>query len=177
MAGWWRRLLGWFIDGIVTTAPVYVIQIVLGAVALSGPGALGGLGDESKANVATRVIVNVVFAALDVAYPVIMLSRSSRTLGMMALRMRAVDLVSGGPLVPAQVWRRTATFFALVQVPFEVGFVANLHNHNVHHPVALMSVMTPVSFLLMAIAALWAVRSSRNQTIQDKVASTLVVMS
>ena len=93
---------------------------------------------------------------------------------MMAVGVRAVDRVSGAPLTSGQAARRVLAFFVIVSLWAQIAIVIGFRHVYGPVPVAEL-VFRLVAFGALITTALWPVGSSVNQTLQDKVAGTVVI--
>ena len=171
LAGWWLRFGGYLIDGIIVGVPSFVVGFLIGLTQRNNtiPGFTGYRvgGAAQAAIVITSVLITL-------GYPYLLLRYKAQTVGMMAVGVRAVDRVSGMPLSSRQAGRRVLAFFVIVELWEQISAVIGYHH--LYGPVPVGEVL----FRLLAIAALittalWPLGNPVNQTLQDKVAETVVV--
>jgi uncharacterized RDD family membrane protein YckC len=171
LAGWWLRFGGYVIDGIIIGVPSFVIGLLIGLTQRNNtvPGFTGyriGAGAQAAIVITTLVIT--------LGYPFLLLRYKGQTVGMMAVGVRAVDRISGVPLSSRQAGRRVLAFFVIVELWEQISAIIGYHH--LYGPVPVGEVL----FRLLAIAALiatalWPLGNPVNQTLQDKVAGTVVV--
>jgi uncharacterized RDD family membrane protein YckC len=176
LASWWRRVGGFLLDDLILAVPGVVLQAIVGSALYSSPVAFGLYVGHPTASSAVRIVLNVVIVVINLAYPVWLLGHKGQTIGMRAVSIRAVDRKSGEALTRTQVRKRVAAFFFLVTVWYEIGFFFDL-GHVVHHTSPVSAVMMLSGGTFSLITYLWPLGNPLNQTLQDKYADTVVVLT
>lgn len=97
--------------------------------------------------VGVGIVVQVLYAGLLISL------WGGQTVGMRLLRLRCVDAETWGPVAPGQAWVRSVSAQAMAALKY-AAFILTL---------------------VEAADLLWPVFDSRNQTLHDKVAKTVVV--
>jgi uncharacterized RDD family membrane protein YckC len=171
LAGWWLRFGGYVIDGIIVAVPSFVIGVLIGLTQRHNtiPGFTG-----YRISAAAQAAIVITTLLITLGYPYLLLRHKGQTVGMMAVGVRAVDRVSGAPLSSGQAARRVLAFFVIVELWEQIA--ALIGYHHLYGPVPAGEVL----FRLLAVAALittalWPLGNPVNQTLQDKVAETVVV--
>lgn len=148
LASYGRRVGGWLID--------WVLVGVVSSVVLLPAGGFFHTTSTSDANGLTTQQTSigisgwgfVISAVLVVGYGTVMCgSRRGQTVGMMAVGVRAVDPLVGGPIGYGRAFGRAALEYALAVL----------------------------LFIPWVIDMLWPLWDSRNQTLHDKASRTIVV--
>ena len=175
LSGWWRRAGGWILDIIIVEAFLLLINVLVGSVFYSGLSAFVSLHHLPTAPSAARIAVNLFGVLVGIAYPVILLGRRGQTFGMMAVRVVAIDR-EGGKLARQQVWKRTIVLFLFVNLWTEIAFFIDLaaHSSGEHHAPG-WSLVTLIGVAMALVTYLWPLGSPLNQTLQDKLANSVVV--
>jgi uncharacterized RDD family membrane protein YckC len=171
LAGWWPRFGGYVIDVIIVGVPSFVIGVLIGLTQRNNtiPGFTG-----YRVDAAAQAAIVITTLVITLGYPYLLLRYKGQTVGMMAVGVRAVDRVSGAPLSSGQAGRRVLAFFVIVELWEQIS--ALIGYHHLYGPVPAGEVL----FRLLAVAALittalWPLGNPVNQTLQDKVAQTVVV--
>jgi uncharacterized RDD family membrane protein YckC len=171
LGGWWLRFGGYVIDAIIIGVPSFVIGLLIGLTQRNNtiPGFTG-----YRVGAAAQVAIVITTLVITLGYPYLLLRYKGQTVGMMAVGVRAVDRVSGAPLSSGQAGRRVLAFFVIVELWEQISELIGYHH--LYGPVPVEEVL----FRLLAIAALittalWPLGNPVNQTLQDKVAKTVVV--
>jgi uncharacterized RDD family membrane protein YckC len=159
------------IDGIIIGIPSFVIGFLIGVTQRNNtiPGTVGGHLD-------TAAQVGIVITTLLIAlgYPYLLLRHNGQTVGMMAVGVRAVDRTSGVPLSSGQAARRVLAFFVIFDLSAQISAIIG-YSH-VYGPTPIgESIFRLLSFAALITTALWPLGNPVNQTLQDKVADTVVV--
>jgi uncharacterized RDD family membrane protein YckC len=175
LASWWRRAAGLMIDGVIVYVVASVVQVASGLIFSSSAWAFGLYGHQATLSPGVRVGVTILIAVSNLVYAAVFLGHWGQTLGMMAVRARALDLQSGGPLPRAKAWLRQATIFALGSPWTTAAFAmdAYIHHTKKDPPGTLIAV---VGVILTGVAYLWPLGNAANQTLQDKAAGSVVVL-
>lgn len=178
LAGWWRRAGGLLLDGLIIGVPGAIAGFAVGyhavrSGAVTGPGFSGFSTTTTSSGI---VAVSVLTALAGVAYAGILIGARGQTVGMMAVGVRAVDLHSGGPLGYASSWRRAGVAFALVGLAGVIESFVRLTGSSTGQTTAI--VLLGVASLAGKLTTyLWPLGSARNQTLQDKAVSSVVVLA
>jgi uncharacterized RDD family membrane protein YckC len=175
LASWWRRAVGLLIDGLILYIVTVALQMAVGVIFSSGPLAFGIFGHPTSLSPTSRVIFTSAASLGGLVYAAIFLTVWGQTLGMMAVHARAIDLRSGNPLTPSQAWRRQAAVFFLVSTWSDAAFTMNSYSHHARNdpPGTLIQL---VGFALALATYLWPLGNSANQTLQDKVVGSMVIL-
>jgi uncharacterized RDD family membrane protein YckC len=153
-----------------------VIELVVSEVAYGKPGALGILSTHPTASPTARVIYTLLLAAAGVAYAGLLLGHRGQTVGMMVVGRQAVDQSIGRRLSKAQSWRRAITLYMITGVWSFAAFVSDLDRHTTHHVSLTTGLFELATLAFSLLTFLWPLGSSRNQTLQDKAAGSVVVL-
>ena len=172
LAGWWRRFGGYLIDLVIVDIGVFVLSRLIRSADIALRGPLSPRLHPMTAAAQAAVVLTSLLITL--GYPWVLLRRRGQTVGMTAAGVRAIDRVSGRPLTGPQTRRRMMAFFCLTllwqQIADVIGF------NNVIGPAPLsQSVFRLVAVAGLVVTALWPLGSGTRQTLQDKVAGTVVV--
>lgn len=166
LAGWWRRVGGSLIDGLILSIPMALVAAALSSFVFDGS---GGLALYSRANVASDLGGLVV----GVAYAWMMIGWRGQTVGMMAIGVRAVDAETGSPLGSRRALQRAAVAFVLTRLGWGVASLLTPDRHG--DEVTLFAVVCLLSVAGALTTYLWPLGSSTNQTLQDKAIGSVVV--
>jgi uncharacterized RDD family membrane protein YckC len=171
LAGWWLRFGGYVIDAIIIGVPSFVVGVLIGLTQRNNT-IEGFTGYRIDAAAQAAIVITTLLITL--GYPYLLLRYKGQTVGMMAVGVRAVDRVSGATLSHGQAGRRVLAFFFIVELWEQISAVIGYHH--LYGPTPAGEVL----FRLLAIAALittalWPLGNPVNQTLQDKVAETVVV--
>jgi uncharacterized RDD family membrane protein YckC len=175
------------LDGLIVGVPTFVLGLAIGSNHL-----LGHAGQQ-PVGVGTQVAAVTLGLVLALGYPFVFLRHGGRTVGMMAVGVRAVDRVTGGPLSTAQVVRRVLALFLLVELWSQIAAIIDFnwvvrttHSYtignmsvttsSVHYPWTYVVVLL-IEFAGTLTTSFWAVGNPVNQTLQDKAAGTIVIRS
>ena len=111
--------------------------------------------------VAGRVLGTVLSVVISASYVTLMLSRNGQTVGNMAASTRVVDARTGSGISPARALGRWSC-----DGIFSIGIL-----------IASINASGLVGLLVLPVLldALWPLWDSQNQTLHDKIASTLVL--
>ncbi len=156
-ASWGRRLLGYLADGVIIGVP----SLILSNLTPNRPG------------IVTAVRIFILLAS--VAYAAILISLHGRMLGMRICSLAVVDAKTKRPVDARAAWIRSAVATALVLPVFVLG-VYSLNqsaNWNVHHH-AIVTVVSVLQFAAF-LSFLWPLWDSKDQTWQDKAATSIVL--
>ena len=171
LAGWWLRFGGYVLDAIIVGVPSFVIGVLIGLTQRNNtiPGFTG-----YRIDAAAQAAIVITTLLITLGYPYLLLRYKGQTVGMMAVGVRAVDRTSGATLSHGQAGRRVLAFFFIVEVWEQIA--ALIGYHHLYGPTPVGAVL----FRLLAVAALittalWPLGNPVNQTLQDKVADTVVV--
>lgn len=158
LAGWWVRAGAFLIDAIIVGVPGYVLFRLL------------------RTSTTERVSVNVVVIVVEIAYGAILIGLHGRTLGMRRLALRAIKVATGNPLTKRAAWIRSIFTFMLLGLLTEILTIYGIvepagwssHHHNITNALTSAQGALWLTFLF----PIW---DSKNQTLQDKVAGSVVV--
>jgi uncharacterized RDD family membrane protein YckC len=171
LAGWWLRLGGYLIDAVIVDTPVFIASLVIVQSQPAGtiPGTTGRHLDA-----AAQAAVVIISVLITLGYPYFLLRYKGQTVGMLAVRVRAVDRTSGAFPTSAQAGRRVLTFFVLVTLWTQIAVLIEFHH--VFGPVpAAESIARVLTLAALVTTALWPLGNPVKQTLQDKAAGTVVV--
>jgi uncharacterized RDD family membrane protein YckC len=117
----------------------------------------------------------VVHLAVVVSYGAVLISRRGATVGMSAAKLVAVDSVSCRFLEPRRAWARSIAAFALTGLALDVVYVWGLKTS-----ASGIDRMITTGALLVTVAGYatyfyWAKWDALHQTLQDKVAHSIVL--
>jgi len=171
LSGWWRRALGLFLDGLILGVPFAIVELAIGVTHLD----VTANGQTYSTDAGGWLVFVIVLNALvQVAYGALLIGWRGQTVGMMAARIRAVDLHTAGPLGRTRALRRALVAFALTGLATLVSTLIKTGS-----PTSGTLVVAGLLSGLGAIAALttylWPLGSSRNQTLQDLAVGSVVV--
>jgi uncharacterized RDD family membrane protein YckC len=172
LSGWWRRFGAYVLDSIIVAVPALAIGAIVGSIALATPTAVTGQRTVSDGAQVALILTAVVLA---LAYPFLFLRYRGQTPGMMAFRIRAIDRVGGGPLTTAQTWRRVLALFFLVTIWAEIAAIIDFNTVGSSTPGSVT--LRLITFAGLVATALWPLGNPCNQTLQDKAADTIVVLT
>jgi len=171
LAGWWLRFGGYVIDGMIVAVPGFVIGVLIGLTQRNNtiPGFTGYRidGAAQAAIVITSVLITL-------GYPYLLLRYKGQTVGMMAVGVRAVDRTSGATLSHGQAGRRVLAFFVIFDLWQQIATLIGYHHLYGPTPVG-ETLFRLLAFAALITTALWPLGNPVNQTLQDKVADTVVV--
>jgi uncharacterized RDD family membrane protein YckC len=155
-AGYWWRVLGYVIDGIILSV---VVTFPLRAM-------------HSNAYATSIIAVAITFM-----YGTFLLARwNGQTLGMRVVRIRCVEAVSHAQLTLSQAARRTAIYCAFDLLGTIYHYTTYLHPtsqqkiENGHHAIIALLLLLP-----LFVDLLWPLWDKRNQTLHDKMANTVAL--
>lgn len=177
LATWWRRAGGYLIDDVIILVPTLIVQTIVGAVLHQPVFLRGGFGAESGGDVIVRLLVNLALAFATLAYVAIFLRKFGGTIGMQAVGIEAIDRHAGTRLSVAQCWRRVGTLFVLVGLWGQIGFIIRAFYDNPNRAVVAASVCTAIGSAATLVTYLWAAGNVDTQTLQDKMAGSIVVLA
>ncbi len=159
LAGWWSRVWADLLDGVIAGLPGFLL------IEFSHQGSVD------------RLIGYLLVPIVGVVYGAILIGIYGRTLGMRALRVKAIHRATGRDLTRREAWKRALTAFALYQfvdsvlLLFEWTQPPGWPSH--HH--AVVSALDAIQFVLF-LALLMPIWDSWNQTLQDKAVGSIVVV-
>jgi uncharacterized RDD family membrane protein YckC len=176
LSGWWRRVGGSILDGLIVGIPLGILEFI----AVGETTNLAGFG-TGHATVSIHVpavfFSGLLGLAAVTAYTVLLLHARGQTVGMMAMKIQAVDLDSGGALTWPQIWRRVFALFVLTQLWSELGLIVLWAQGGgdavTFGGYAIFNILVAAGSLT---TYLWPLGSPLNQTLQDKYARTIVVI-
>lgn len=149
LAGWWRRFGGFVVDALLF---VVLTWIVLGAT-----GEASKLTSAKPATAATGVLATaVIIEVIEILYVVAMIGWRGQTLGMMAAKVQLRDAKTG-----------SAT----------IGFSKALIRGLTASVIGAAGYLVAVGAVLPLVNYLWPIWDRRNQTLHDKAAGTVAVMT
>jgi uncharacterized RDD family membrane protein YckC len=147
LAGWGVRLVGWLIDLVITSVVGALVLMPIHAIRETGTNALSGSQSDSLRNVTiTRqgallvVLIVLIYTTAFIGSP------RGQTLGMMMVRVKAVDGLTGAPIGHARALGRG--IFEYLMIVFLFPWVLDM------------------------LFPLW---DSRRQTLHDKVVRSIVI--
>jgi uncharacterized RDD family membrane protein YckC len=175
LAGWWRRGVGQFIDGVILSVPSVVAQLLIGAITGTNAFPSGGYGNEPVGAVVAHVVVWVVLLIVGLAYAIILIRVRGGTIGMSVMGVEAVDQATGLRLSPRQSVQRALTLFVLVGLWSQAAFFVRVFNHHPNKSVPAATALMFIGFAFDALTFLWAAGSKKTQTLQDKAVGSIVV--
>lgn len=171
LAGWWLRFGGYLIDGIIVGVPSFLIGVLIGLTQRNNT-VLGGFAIHP--DVAAQVAIVITSLLVTLGYPYLLLRYKGQTVGMMAVGVRAVDRISGVTVSSRQAGRRVLAFFLIVGLWLQISTIIG-YSH-VYGPRPIGQVLFELlAFAALITTALWPLGNPVNQTLQDKVADTVVV--
>jgi uncharacterized RDD family membrane protein YckC len=117
MAGFGIRAAASILDYILIMIPygVFVLMVLLGAMAAAGPGVMSG---------ASGVLLIILLVLPALMYEGLMLQFKGQTVGKMICKLKVVN-PEGGDITPGQAWGRALVRVLLGQVPFGIGWLIN----------------------------------------------------
>ncbi len=180
LASWWSRVWGYLLDAVILGVATFTIEISTGVIHFRQVLVeTDGTTRETEklfrgGSTAEQVVVHFVVLAITLLYPYLLLRYKGQTVGMMATGITAVDAASGAALTSGQTVRRVLALFALVTLWTEIGFWVNLAGNSGATSYGSLG-FGAVGALLFMVSAFWALGNARNQTLQDKAASTIVI--
>jgi uncharacterized RDD family membrane protein YckC len=147
LAGWWTRVGATVIDIIVFIIPA----LIVGSLAIQHTSTDNGLYNNYNGYAVTSADsrVGYILFGIYVIYATLMIGRFGQTLGSKAVGTRVVSAATGGPIGYGRALGRS---------------VANV----------LLWILFVIPWVISALFPLW---DSRNQTLHDKIAGTVVVRS
>jgi uncharacterized RDD family membrane protein YckC len=156
LAGFWKRFLGFFIDGLILYA---IVDLPL---RLTRAGIV--------ATVAGAAVATFFYGSLFIGYG------HGQTPGMRAVSVRCVDEDGATELVYPRAARRALAYGVLVIIP-------SLYHYTTYaHPTTLQLRHEYHAFLIVLVLSLphfldllWVAWDKRNQTLHDKFARTVVI--
>lgn len=156
LAGFWKRFLGFFIDGLVLYA---IVDLPL-RVANAG----------TFTTVAAAAIVTFFYGSLFIGYG------RGQTPGMRAVSVRCVDEDGETPIDYPRAVRRALAYGVLVIIPslfhyHTYAHATNLQLRHEYHDFLIVLLLSLPHF----IDLLWVAWDNRNQTLHDKFAHTVVI--
>jgi uncharacterized RDD family membrane protein YckC len=160
LAGWWHRVAGFILDGIIVTVPLVILEKAL------------------NSTTTEHVTVNLVLTLAGIAYAAILLQTQGKTVGMRIVQIHAVDGRTGDGLTSGKAWIRSLVSFALYGLVAEVAFLyyaTQPPGWTKHHD-GVPSLVLGITLLLL-LTFLWPIWDSRNQTLQDKAVGSVVIRS
>jgi uncharacterized RDD family membrane protein YckC len=172
LAGWWWRLAGYVIDGIIVGVPLFVIGVIVGVTDLATQSSVSGT--TLSAGAGPKVVAVGISIVAEVGYPLLLFRFRSQTVGMMAVGVRAVDATTGAAMSVAQSWARVLTFFGLGGLWIQLAAVITYVDSTQTRPAAA-SVLRIIGLIGFVTTAIWAAASARKQTVQDMAANTVVI--
>jgi uncharacterized RDD family membrane protein YckC len=176
LSGWWRRVGGSVLDGLITGIPLAILELIV----VGGTTSVYGIGTSHPTvsiHVPALLFSGLLGLAAVTAYTVLLLHASGQTVGMMATGIRAIDLDSGGALTWPQIWRRVLALFVLTQMWSEIELIVLWARYGADGVTSGgYGIFTSISVLGSLTTYLWPLGSPRNQTLQDKYARTIVVL-
>ena len=174
LSGWWRRVGGSLLDGVILSGPLLIVESVFGTTGITFSGNAFNQMHQAPTHVALRILFLVIGLATSTTYGIWMLGRRGQTVGMMATGIRAIDQATGGPLTWRQTIRRVIALYLIAGLWTDIGFFVMLSEH-LATTSGLSNLFTALGFIGSATTFLWPLGSAQNQTLQDKVAGTIVV--
>ncbi len=177
LAGWWRRVGGLLLDSVFLSIPVTAGQLIVGGIFGSDPFPNGGYGAESTANLALRAIVEILSAVLVIAYPAYFMRTRGWTFGMRIAGVEVIDATTGQKLSRRQAWRRALFVFVVTGTWSRAEVILRFFNHHPNTTFGPGRIPTLIGELAALTISLWMLRSPINQTLQDKFAGSVVVLS
>ena len=103
-----RRLLGLLIDTAIWLVPQMVVIGVIVAIAVVSAGEDGELSGAAIAAIVLAYLLVFALVVVRLAVEAELIARRGQTWGMRALRLRAIDARTGGPLSRGRAWGRAA---------------------------------------------------------------------
>ena len=103
-----RRLLGFLVDVAIWLVPQLVVISAIMAVAFLSVDEEGELSGSGIAAILLMYLLVFALVLVRLAVEAEMIARKGQTWGMRALRLRAVDARTGGPLTRGRAWGRAA---------------------------------------------------------------------
>jgi uncharacterized RDD family membrane protein YckC len=172
LAGWWRRFGGFLLDLIIVeVASLIVIKIIVRIdTALRAP-LSPGLHSPTPGGQVAEVVA---YVGIIVGYSFVLLRFRGQTVGMMAAGVRVVDDSSGSALNTPQTWKRVLAFFAIVILWQQIAILVRINHVQGPTPIAA-SIFFAMALVGLVTTGLWPIGNKLNQTLQDKVAGTVVV--
>lgn len=175
LASWWRRALGLLIDELLLIIVTGALKIAIGMVFSSGPMAFGIFGNPMNLSPTSQVVIMTVASLSGMVYAAIFLTVWGQTLGMMAVHARVLDLRSGDPLTASKAWLRQVAVFFLVNIWSLAAFTLDSYSrHAKSNPSGTLFQI--VGFAFAMTTYLWPLGSPANQTLQDKVVGSMVIL-
>jgi uncharacterized RDD family membrane protein YckC len=147
LATWGVRSVGWLIDLVITSVVGALVLTPIHAIRQTGTSALSGTPSDSLRGVTiTRQGALLVVLVVLIYTTAFIGSSRGQTLGMMVVRVKAVDGLTGGPIGPARALGRG--IFEYLMIVFVFPWVIDM------------------------LFPLW---DPRRQTLHDKVTRTIVI--
>jgi uncharacterized RDD family membrane protein YckC len=175
LASWWRRVAALLLDGLIIGIPVFAVSVVLGWILYSSASALVEVNHPPTAGHAARFVLLLAISAINIAYAVWFLGHRSQTIGMSIVGVKALDR-SGEALSHSQAWRRAFTVFLLVNIWLLPGVFLSQSQRTPHGNVGLGGLFGLLYIGGFLTAYLWPLGNPLNQTLQDKVVGSIVVI-
>jgi uncharacterized RDD family membrane protein YckC len=182
LAGWWRRAGGQIIDTLIIGVPLFIVGLAVGLTSI-GNGSTGfsvssssTVSSVSDVSTAARMALLIVALAVYFTYAVTLLKLRGQTVGMMAVKIKAVDKSSGNALSMRQVWLRVLTVYFLISVWSDIGEIAAISQH-LNRATGGAALWPLIGFVGGLTTYLWPLGSRFRQTLQDKAAQSVVVLA
>jgi uncharacterized RDD family membrane protein YckC len=157
LASWGRRLIGYLADAVILGVPGFVLE----SISPNRPG--------------IRIAISVLLEAALICYAAVFIGTQGRTLGMRLVSIGVVEAKSGRPITRSAAWVRALVGTALTLPEFVTNIYTRTqpanwtsHHHAFAEIVGLVELGALVSFL-------WPLWDTKNQTWQDKAASSVVI--
>lgn len=177
MAGFWKRAWGLVIDAVILSAPEAFVQIIVGAAFGSDAFPRGGFGTESTGNLVVRALVSLLSAIAFFAYPAWFIGNRKQTIGMKAVGIEAIDFASGASLSKRQAWQRAIFVFLVVDGLPQINVALRFFNDHPNKALSAGYLLTPIGATLALLVYSWSLWDRHNQTLQDKVVGSVVVLT
>ena len=175
LAGWWRRAGGLLLDNVIIVVSTFAIGAVLGLIFYANALAFILANNPYSAGPAARFLFLAAEAAIGIAYAVWFLGHRSRTPGMSAVGITAVDR-SGATLSRAQAWKRAFTVFALVGIWIQIANLIKVVHKTPHGHIGIGGIFELLYVAGLLTTYLWPLGNSLNQTLQDRAVGSIVVI-
>lgn len=168
-------MAGWFLDVVIVGVPVYAASVVLGWIFYSSPSALVEVNHPPTAGHVARFVLLLAVSSVNIAYAVWFLGHRSQTIGMSIVGVKALDR-SGDTLSYSQAWRRALTVFLLINIwVLPTAFISQNHR-SPHGHVGIDGLFGLLYIGGFLTTYLWPLGNPLNQTLQDKVVGSIVVI-